>query len=111
MAVRRIRKPTPATRRPARGMSESPPVWFGRRQADVQAAPVKEVEPPSAPKLPHGAAIVELRTLCLGVMDPTSLAKLTPEELTQEIERTLAEIATQKRIPFVAGRRRRTLAY
>ena len=93
-------------------MSENPPVWFGRRQAEVQAAPVQEVEPPpSASKLPPSAAVVELRTLCLGVMDPTSLAQLTPEELTQEVERTLAEIATQKRIPFVAGRRWRTLAY
>ena len=105
MAVRRISKPTQAMKRPARGLSESPPVWFGRRQAEVKATPVQEVEPPSAAKLPPGAAIVELRTLCLGVMDPTSLAKLTPEELTQEIEHTLAEIATQKRIPFVAGRR------
>ena len=91
-------------------MSEDAPVWFGRRQAE-QAAPVREAEPPPAPRLPPGAAIVELRTLCLGEMDPTSLAKLTPEELTQEVERTLAEIATQKRIPFVAGRRLRTLAY
>ena len=62
-----------------------------------------------APRLPPGAAIVELRTLCLGEMDPTSLAKLTPEELTQEVERTLAEIATQRRIQL-NGREQRALA-
>ena len=42
-------------------------------------------------------------------MDPTSLAKLTPEELTQEVERTLAEIATQRRIQL-NGREQRALA-
>src|SRR5271157_5735399 len=82
----------------AHELSEEPPVWFGRRQAATQQPPVQETEPPPAPKLPPSAAIVELRTLCLSEMDPTSLAKLTQDELTQEVERTLAEIATQKRI-------------
>ena len=92
-------------------LSEEPPVWFGRRQAAALTAPVevKEVEPPPTPRLPPGAAIVELRTLCLGEMDPTSLAKLTPEELTLEVERTLAEIATQRRIQL-NGREQRALA-
>src|SRR6476620_5724553 len=102
VAVRRMRKPR-------QGMSEAAPVWFGRRPTEVQVAPVKEAEPAPAPRLPPGAAIVELRTLCLGEMDPTSLAKLTPEELTQEVERTLAEIATQKRIQL-NGREQRALA-
>ncbi len=94
-----------------RHVSEEAPVWFGRRQTVVAAAPVKEAEPPPSPtpRLPPGAAIVELRTLCLGEMDPTSLAKLTPEELTQEVERTLAEIATQRRIQL-NGREQRALA-
>ena len=96
---------------PVRHVSEEAPVWFGRRQTVVAAAPVKEAEPPPSPtpRLPPGAAIVELRTLCLGEMDPTSLAKLTPEELTQEVERTLAEIATQRRIQL-NGREQRALA-
>jgi pilus assembly protein CpaF len=42
-------------------------------------------------------------------MDPTSVAKLTQEELTQEVERTLAEIATQRRIQL-NGREQRALA-
>ena len=72
-------------------------------------SPSEAEAPPAAPRLPPGAAIVELRALCLGEMDPTSLAKLTPEELTQEVERTLAEIATQRRIQL-NGREQRALA-
>ena len=82
-----------------------------RTPADRRAGPLPSRRPNRlrAPKLPPGAAIVELRTLCLGEMDPTSLAKLTPEELTQEVERTLAEIATQRRIQL-NGREQRALA-
>ncbi|HET7883974.1 MAG TPA: ATPase, T2SS/T4P/T4SS family, partial [Acetobacteraceae bacterium] len=90
--------------------AEAQQVWFGRRQAPAPAAAtVVEAETPPAPRLPPGAAIAELRSLCLGEMDPTSLAKLTPEELTQEVERTLAEIATQRRIQL-NGREQRALA-
>ena len=92
-----------------RGLREEPPVWFGRRKATQQPVAVKQVEPPPAPKLPPGAAIVELRALCLGEMDPAALAKLSPEELTREVERTLAEIATQRRIQL-NGREQRALA-
>ncbi len=91
------------------GMIEEPSVWFGRRPSPDQPAATKEVEAPVAPRLPPGAAIVELRALCLAEMDPTALAKLTPEELTQEVERTLAEIATQRRIQL-NGREQRALA-
>ena len=91
-------------------LNDNPAVWFGRRQTTSADAPVKEVEPPPAPRaLPPGAAIVELRSLCLAEMDPTALAKLTQEELTQEVERTLADIATQRRIQL-NGREQRQLA-
>ena len=90
-------------------MSGAPQVWFGRRQAATSAPAPPEVAAPATPKLPPGAAIIELRSLCLSEMDPTSLAKLTPEELTQEVERTLAEIATQRRIQL-NGREQRALA-
>ena len=87
------------------------PVWFGRRQASAHGRSPSPRRPNRRRRrrLPPGAAIVELRTLCLGEMDPTSLAKLTPEELTQEVERTLAEIATQRRIQL-NGREQRALA-
>ena len=90
-------------------MSGTSQIWFGRRQASASVATTVEVESPPAPKIPPGAAIVELRSLCLGEMDPTSLSKLTPEELTQEVERTLAEIATERRIQL-NGREQRALA-
>ena len=99
------------TRVAIRPMSGTPQIWFGRRQASrLGTTTVKEAESPlRIPRLPPGAAIVELRSLCLAEMDPTSLAKLTPEELTQEVERTLAEIATQRRIQL-NGREQRALA-
>ena len=90
-------------------LSEDAPVWFGRRQAECGGSRQGGRTASATPRLPPGAAIVELRTLCLGEMDPTSLAKLTPEELTQEVERTLAEIATQRRIQL-NGREQRALA-
>jgi pilus assembly protein CpaF len=90
-------------------MSEDSQVQFGRRQGMAQDTAVIEPEPPPAHRLPPNAAIVELRALCLAEMDPTALAKLTPEELTLEVERTLAEIATQRRIQL-NGREQRSLA-
>src|SRR4051794_40196603 len=90
-------------------MNDSSQVWFGRRQSSEPSAAVEEIEPPVAQKPPVGAAIVELRSLCLGEMDPTALVKLSPDELTQEVERTLAEIATQRRIQL-NGREQRALA-
>ena len=95
---------------PVPGFREEPSISFGRRQAALQTVVAKEEEQPPAPRLPLGAAIVELRALCLGEMDPTALAKLSPEELTQEVERTLAEIATQRRIQL-NGREQRALAH
>ena len=92
-------------------LNDNPAVWFGRRQTTSADTPAKEVELPPAPRaLPPGAAIVELRSLCLAEMDPTALAKLTQEELTQEVERTLADIATQRRIQL-NGREQRQLAH
>ena len=93
-------------------LNDSSTVSFGRRHITSGDAPIKEVEPsPPPPKaLPPGAAIAELRPLCLAEMDPTALAKLTQEELTQEVERTLADIATQRRIQL-NGREQRQLAH
>ena len=103
MATRSLTTPPP-------GFGEERPVWFGRRQVTERQVATAEAEAaPQVPRLPPSAAIVELRALCLGEMDPTALAKLTPEELTQEVERTLAEIATQRRIQL-NGREQRALA-
>ena len=78
MAVRPIMEPT-WDERPALGMSESP-----RSGSDVGRQRWRRF--PSGGRTNFGsqasagAAIVELRTLCLSEMDPTSLAKLTPEQ-------------------------------
>ena len=103
MAVRHMNAFQPEMR------EEPAPVWFGRRQSPDRPAVTKEADTPAAPRLPPGAATVELRALCLAEMDPTTLAKLTPEELTKEVERTLAEIATLRRIQL-NGREQRALA-
>jgi pilus assembly protein CpaF len=91
-------------------MTEITPVLFGRRQQQqTELATAVEAEAPMAAKSPPSAAITELRAVCLSMMDPTALSKLTPDELTQEVERTLAEIATQRRIQL-NGREQRQLA-
>jgi pilus assembly protein CpaF len=79
---------------------------FGRRREDRPAAG------PAVPVAPQGAssqdnpALAELRSLCLAQMDPTMLASLPHEVLTQEVERVLAEIATEKRVQLNAREQR-----
>ena len=51
----------------------------------------------------------ELRALCLAQVDPTLLATMAPERLIVEVERVLAEIATDRRIQL-NGREQRQLA-
>ncbi len=78
---------------------------FGRRTAD--AAP--PALPPEA--RPHYAAspLTELRQICLTRLDPASVAGMAPDRLAVEVERLLAEIATEKRIQL-NGREQRQLA-
>ena len=38
--------------------------------------------------------MAELRTLCLGRLDPGAAASLSPDRLTAEVEHLLADIAT-----------------
>jgi len=100
-------------------MNDVAPVLFGRRASATAPSQPAEPSPPPPPSVepsaplapaptPH-AAIAELRALCLGEMDPTAVAKLTPEELTHEVERTIAEIATARRFQL-NGREQRALA-
>lgn len=98
-------------------MSKHAPVLFGHRQGlpqqpDATSLPQLDVvDAPAAAvaQSPPGSAVAELRTQCLGEIDPASVAKLTQEELTSEVERTLAEIATRRRIQL-NGREQRALA-
>ncbi len=112
-------------------MNDSTPV-FGRRRNDsggnLSTAPAPAAAPPAAraalqgnaveaapvPALNQAAAssradIAELRALCLTKMDATAVAALPPERLLVEVERLLADIATERRIQL-NGREQRQLA-
>ena len=98
-------------------MSVDLPV-FGRRAGHdtppAVAEPVAAIHPvaniaASAPEPPAAAGGVggELRTLCLARLDPTVVANMTPERLAIEVERLVAEIATEQRIQLNAREQRR----
>ena len=85
---------------------------FGRRRSDAltsgpavaapQPAPPPPAPPPSitlARPAPASTspALAELRTLCLARVDPAFVADMSPERLAAEVERLLAEIATEQR--------------
>jgi pilus assembly protein CpaF len=85
---------------------------FGRLRQET-AAPA--VEPAVAAVLPIAGRttspqpISELRNLCLLRIDPAAVAALPPERLGPEMERLVAEIATERRIQL-NGREQRQVA-
>ena len=89
------------------------PGLFGRRKAEVLPAelapPIQApiVQPPPRPS--QSAAIGELRALCLSQIDATAVANMTTDRLAAEVERTLSEIATERRFQL-NGREQRELA-
>jgi pilus assembly protein CpaF len=97
-------------------MSTQMPV-FGRRAPDVDVvAPAKPAaittEAAAARSdqgQPQSPVLLELRSLCLARMDPVAVASTPPERLAIEVERLLADIATERRIQL-NGREQRTLA-
>ena len=87
---------------------------FGRRRTDQTPAagtPAPAAPAVSAPPMsmnlsnrqrPPGTAanapaLAELRTLCLARVDPALVADMAPDRLAAEVERLLAEIATEQR--------------
>jgi pilus assembly protein CpaF len=98
---------------------------FGRRRVDDLTAephrvPVMPIAPPPPPEPPSrvlpplvdqqsAGPMAELRTLCLARLDMAAVAGLPPDRLSIEIERLVAEIATEKRIQL-NGREQRALA-
>jgi pilus assembly protein CpaF len=90
---------------------------FGRRPPEVPApaapAPSSRAPVPPAMKPDTGqnqsAAVLELRTLCLARMDPVAVAATPPDRLAIEVERLIADIATERRIQL-NGREQRALA-
>jgi len=97
-------------------------VVFGQRAPTAVPSPA----PPAAPRPPQGAspqaapvateqgannaaALVELRTLCLSRLDPVAVASTPPERLALEVERLIADIATERRVQM-NGREQRSMA-
>jgi pilus assembly protein CpaF len=87
-------------------MSDLAAPVFGRRREDKAAAGPAVSESFTIETSQANPALAELRNLCLAQMDPTMLASLPPDVLTQEVERVLAEIATEKRIQLNAREQR-----
>ena len=83
----------------------APVSGFGRRTTEAVPAPL-----PAEPRPSYATApLAELRQLCLTRLDPASVAGMVPDRLAIEVERLLAEIATEKRIQL-NGREQRQLA-
>ncbi len=90
---------------------------FGQRAAAPSALPppppAQANEEAAAPRAEqgqtHAASMAEVRTLCLSRMDPMAVASTPPDRLALEVERLIADIATEKRIQL-NGREQRSLA-
>jgi pilus assembly protein CpaF len=86
-------------------MMDSPQiVSFGRRRMIPAAPPLVETvaEPERIGSGLGGEALVELRNLCLGRLDPTAVAAMPSDRLTIEVERLISEIATGRRMQLNA---------
>ena len=90
---------------------------FGRRRSETeQANPVApqaavpapaQVQPPSSLSGPNASdSLTELRQLALSQLDPAAAAALPPDRLLPEIERLIADIATERRIQLNAREQR-----
>ncbi len=84
---------------------------FGRRPPPAVPDPEPPVPAEKAAELqkPPEEAILELRNVCLTRLDPTVAATLPPDRLLVDVERLIAETATDRRIQLNA-REQRALA-
>ncbi|MBU6498119.1 MAG: CpaF family protein [Rhodospirillales bacterium] len=92
-------------------MSLTPVPAFGRRRAEPAEVPLTLVAETPAPVVAADvqSPVTQLRTACLAQLDPASVASMSAERLTQEVERLLSEIATERRLQL-NGREQRQLA-
>ncbi|MGH7083735.1 MAG: CpaF family protein, partial [Acetobacteraceae bacterium] len=107
-------------------MSQAQSTNFGRRAAQQDPVPEAPAAVPmpalaespgsaqiistAAPPRPSSSeAIAELRRVCLSRLDPVAAAATQADRLTDEIERMIAEIATDRRVQLNA-REQRALA-
>ncbi|TDH59606.1 CpaF family protein [Dankookia rubra] len=92
--------PSFGRRRPEPAPSPAGPVM---RQAAEAAAPAA---PAARPGPGAGAPLAELRALCLARIDPATVATMAPDRLAAEVERLLAEVATEQRMQLNAREQR-----
>ncbi len=96
-------------------MSGSP--LFGRRRNGDETPPRPGAQVPAVPPVAMNApvpmqststsdSLAELRTLALQQLDPAAAAALSPERLSPEIEKLVADIATERRIQLNAREQR-----
>jgi pilus assembly protein CpaF len=74
---------------------------FGRLRSDTAepaAEPAAAATAPASARPAASQSIVELRNLCLLRIDPAAVAALPPDRLGPEVERLVAEIASERRI-------------
>src|SRR5687768_16793946 len=90
---------------------------FGRRRPepaqDTAGPMVRQAPEPVAPAAPVArpnpgavAPLAELRALCLARIDPATVATMAPDRLAAEVERLLAEVATEQRLQLNAREQR-----
>ena len=95
---------------------------FGRRRAEQDspapaavlptgstAMSVAEIPVVVPGRIGQPAEIAELRALCLAQIDASTVVSMSPERLAVEVERTLAQIASERRFQL-NGREQRELA-
>ncbi len=85
---------------------------FGRLRTDTAEPEREQAAVAVAPALGRSSSsqpITELRNLCLLRIDPAAVAALPPDRLGPEVERLVAEIATERRIQL-NGREQRQVA-
>jgi pilus assembly protein CpaF len=101
--------PSPIARFGKREPAPSPEDWVAPQPvAKPKAVPPPEREAGSVLRTPL-PAITELRTLCLARLEPSAIAGMSSEHLTDDIEHLISEIATQRRVQL-NGREQRELA-
>jgi len=92
-------------------MNASP--MFGRRRSETETIQQR----PASPAVPNvttpivqaqstSDSLAELRTLALSQLDPAAAAALPPDRLSPEIEKLVADIATERRIQLNAREQR-----
>jgi pilus assembly protein CpaF len=87
---------------------------FGRRMPPAMRSEAPP-PPPAASVAPASTlpvtdtAIADLRSVCLSRLDPAAVSAITPERLTDDVERLIAEIANDRRVQLNA-REQRALA-